>query len=335
VIDFRYHLVSIIAVFLALAIGILVGANALRPATETFLGAAAKRVTQQNTSLRQQNKILQEQVNADQQFAQAASGHLLGHLLADQSVVLVTAPGADGSAITGVTTALQQAGAHVTGTLAFQAQFFLSGDSTETKLTQLAQSLAPDVGVTLPGQSNTSAASGQEQAAQVIAAAIVSKNDSGLTQGQTAVLGGFGQSGYLQISPAGNQSATSLAPASLAVVVAPATPAGTSGSSPANLALIAIAEQLQAAGRGAVLVDTQPGSGPGSAIDAVAGQGKVSTVDDVDRAVGQIVTVQALSELLSGKPPTSYGVGPGAVPSPAPSPSASPTATTSEHVRQK
>ena len=31
-IDFRYHLVSIIAVFLALAIGIVVGANALKPA---------------------------------------------------------------------------------------------------------------------------------------------------------------------------------------------------------------------------------------------------------------------------------------------------------------
>ena len=37
VIDFRYHLVSIIAVFLALAIGIVIGANALQPATEAVL----------------------------------------------------------------------------------------------------------------------------------------------------------------------------------------------------------------------------------------------------------------------------------------------------------
>jgi len=335
VIDFRYHLVSIIAVFLALAIGIVVGANALRPATETILGAAARRVTNTNTNLRQQNQILQEQVSADQQFALAASGRLLDHLLTGQSVVLVTAPGADGPAITGITTALQQAGATITGTLAFQAQFFLGGDSTETKLTELAQSLAPDVGVTVPGQSNTDATGGQEQAAQVIAAAIVSKSDLSPAPGQSAVLGGFGQSGYLQISPAGNQQAATLAAATLAVVVAPSTPAGTSDSSPADLALIAIAEQLQAAGRGAVLVGTQPGSGPGSAIDAVAGHGKVSTVDDVDRAVGQIVTVQALSELLSGGPATSYGVGPGAVPSPAPSASATPTATASQHVSQK
>ena len=40
-IDFRYHLVSIIAVFLALAIGIVVGATALQPATVKLLNAAS------------------------------------------------------------------------------------------------------------------------------------------------------------------------------------------------------------------------------------------------------------------------------------------------------
>ena len=36
-IDFRYHLVSIIAVFLALAVGLVVGATALAPKTEAAL----------------------------------------------------------------------------------------------------------------------------------------------------------------------------------------------------------------------------------------------------------------------------------------------------------
>ena len=40
-IDFRYHLVSIVAVFLALAIGIVVGSTALKPAVLTTLQKTA------------------------------------------------------------------------------------------------------------------------------------------------------------------------------------------------------------------------------------------------------------------------------------------------------
>jgi len=66
------------------------------------------------------------------------------------------------------------------------------------------------------------------------------------------------------------------------------------------------------------------------------GGGKVATVDEADSATGQIMTVQALSILLSGHPPASYGVHPGTAPSPAPTPSATPTATTTApHARNK
>jgi hypothetical protein len=326
VIDFRYHLVSIIAVFLALAIGIVVGANELQPTTETALSAAAHRVTQQNASLSQQNKILQQEVSTDQEFAQAAAPRLVSHLLTGQSVVLVTAPGADGKVITGVTAMLQQAGATVSGQLSLTAQFFDSSDSTEGKLTQLAQSLASAAGITVSSQPVSGAVTGQADAAQVIAAAIVTKNGAGLTPAQSqGILNGFGQSGYLQVSSTGSGTATTLAPASMAVVIAPATPPTGTGASAANLALIAVAEQLQSASDGTVLAGSQAGSGRGSAIDAVSGTGKVSTVDYADQPVGQIIIAQALRELLSGHAPASYGVNPGAVPSPAPTPSVSAT----------
>ena len=42
-IDFRYHLVSIVAVFLALAIGIVVGSTALKPAVLSGLQKTATR----------------------------------------------------------------------------------------------------------------------------------------------------------------------------------------------------------------------------------------------------------------------------------------------------
>ena len=95
-IDFRYHLVSIVAVFLALAIGIVVGPRRWHPevgqqAQQAALTSAEKR----NTALCAQNAQLKQQIAADNAFAQAATGTLLAGLLTGQRVVLVIAPGAD------------------------------------------------------------------------------------------------------------------------------------------------------------------------------------------------------------------------------------------------
>ncbi|MGH3399641.1 MAG: copper transporter, partial [Streptosporangiaceae bacterium] len=77
-IDFRYHLVSIIAVFLALAIGLAIGANVLSLATTKALQQEAKRVTGENNRLIKQNNTLKQQISADQTFAGASASRLLG-----------------------------------------------------------------------------------------------------------------------------------------------------------------------------------------------------------------------------------------------------------------
>jgi hypothetical protein len=331
VIDFRYHLVSIIAVFLALAIGLAIGANLLPQATEAFLRQVANRVTEANGRLTKQNATLKHQISADQNLAQASASRLLGHLLTGQSVVLVTAPSASSQVISGVTAAIKQADGTVTGQVSLQSQFFNAGESTEQNLLQVAQAQAPDAGVALPSQPVAGPVGGQQEAAQVIAAAVTAKNGVGLTSAQSqAVLSAFGQQGYLTISTPANSSPKSLPTATMAIVVAPATPPTSSDSSPANLALITVAEQFQAASHGTVLAGSLAGSGPGSAIDAVvSGAGKVSTVDNADQTSGEIITVQTLYDLLTGHAPASYGVGPGAAPSPAPTPSSSPTGSSS------
>jgi hypothetical protein len=344
VIDFRYHLVSIIAVFLALAIGLAIGANLLPQATEAALQQLANRVTGENNRLTKQNNTQKQQISADQAFAQAGASRLLGHLLTGQTVVLVTAPNADSQVISGGTAAIKQAGGTVTGQLSLQAQFFDAAQSTEQNLIQVAQAQAPNAGVALPTQPVAGPVGGQQEAAQVIAAAVVDKNGVGLTSAQSqAVLSGFGQQGYLTISTPSNSSPSTLPAATMAVVVAPATPATTNDSSPANQALIAVAEQFQAVSHRTVLAGSLIGSGPGSAIDAVvSGAGKVSTIDNADQPSGEIMTVQALYELMTGHAPASYGVGPGTAPSPAPTPSSSPTpsgstspATTTKHSTTK
>ncbi|MHB1877465.1 MAG: copper transporter [Streptosporangiaceae bacterium] len=329
-IDFRYHLVSIVAVFLALAIGIVVGAGALSPQVANTLNTESKQLAKRNTALYTQNSQLRAQIAADNAFGATASGLLLDQLLRGENVVLVTAPGADGSTVTGITSALRRSGATVTGQVSLTPQFLDTSASTETTLTTLASQLTP-AGVSLSGPAPVAQIAGQQAAAQLIAAAIMDRHGQPLvtTAESTSILAGFGQQGFLHIS--GPNGSTALAaPASLAVVVIPATPpVPANASSPANLALVMLANQLQASGSAALLAGSLPGSGAGSAIDAVTSGSSgvsVTTVDDANTAIGQIIVVQALRRALDPHvSPASYGVGPGTVPSPAPSTAPTPT----------
>ncbi len=324
-IDFRYHLVSIVAVFLALAIGIVVGAQALPTVVQSGLQAEMKTVQHNNRVLNTQNDQLSQQLAADNAFAQAASAGLVHDLLAGQSVVLVLAPGADSQTVTGVTTALRRAGATVTGQVVLLPQFFDTGSVTEQALSTAASSLAPP-GVRLPRSAPDPQISGQQAAAQVISAAIVNSGLPTMTaQQRQAVLSGFGRQNFLQLNAAdGSGSARLSGQATMAVVVIPAAVPAAKAGGPFNLALVSFTQDLQEASRGAVLAGAFAGSGPGSAIDMVSSGGAgipLSTVDNADSAVGQIIVVQALRELLNPHPtPGSYGARTGSVPSPAPSP---------------
>jgi len=333
VIDFRYHLVSIVAVFLALAIGIVVGATALQPHALAVLERASSHEEQEITQARTKNSNLQNVINADQSLEQALAPISLHNLLTGQKVVLVTAPGADPATISGITSALKQAGATVTGQAALQPAFFDTIPGTENRLNALAQQDAPP-GYTPGGKAGQpdpiARIAGQQAAAQVISAALVTTDSPGSTDLPASqvktILSDFSQ--YLQVTPANGSS--TLAQATLAVMVIPANPPTAGDTDPANLALISLGEQLSTAGRGVVLAGSLPGSGAGSAIDELiyGGTGiQLSSVDDANYEDGQILVAQALSYLLLGHKAAAYGVLADAVPTPAPTPSPTPSPT--------
>jgi copper transport outer membrane protein MctB len=323
-IDFRYHLVSIVAVFLALAVGLLLGSTVLRPYALHGLQAVSKEEKHQIDSLLQTRNQLQRQIAADNQFAQANAAQTLHQLLAGQQVALVLAPGAPESVTSGVTQALDMAGAKVTGQLQLQAPFFDTSPTGSEKLAQLAEHLAP-LGMTLDG-------SAQAQASELIANMVLTKDDPGQpVVGQrdstsAAVLNGLAAEGYL--TPTGDPWDR----ATLAVVIPPATPASTQDSNAASQALVTLAQQLDLAGLGTVVAGSTGGSGPGSAIDVMRAGGRaghLSSVDNADTPAGQVVVAQALFDLMHGKN-GSYGVASTAnsgAPSPAPSPSPTAPAT--------
>jgi len=340
-IDFRYHLVSIIAVFLALAVGIVLGAEAISPQLANKLNNESLKAAKRNAALFAQNNQLKRQISADDAFAQAASATLLGHLLVGQQVVLVTAPGADASTVKGISSALATAGATVTGTVALSPQFFDTNSTTESRLMATAVQLAPP-DVSTANNAGTQIA-GQQAAAKVIAAAIMDK--PGLTPVSSGlasrILTGFGDGGYLQVTNSSGGTTNLPGPATLAVVVTPGTtPANPSSLSAENLALVYLTHYLQQLGNAALLAGSLQGSGNGSAIDAVTSGGAgvaVTTVDNADTVTGQIIVVQALRTMLEhpGQPATAYGAGPGAVPSPAPTSQPTPSTTPSVKTKKK
>jgi hypothetical protein len=312
-------------VFLALAIGIVLGSTELRGAVLNKLNSATTSLSNDLAARKAQIAALQQQVNGDQAFAQAAESRLLGGLLTGQRVVLVAAPGAPGQVTSGVSSALVKAGATVTGQVNLQPKLFDASQNTQQELSSLVQTLVA------PGSTTPANGSALQQAAHLLGSAILTRSHpSGGSNGTSAgkqsangqaVLSSYAQAGLLSVT---GQPAN---PATLAVVITPASPPA-SGSDPLNQGLITLAQQLSTASLGTVVASSISGSVAGSAIDALRGSSaaaQISSVDDADTLTGQIVTVQALAQALAGHKAGAYGIGPGntaAGPSPAPTPAA-------------
>lgn len=338
-IDFRYHLVSIVAVFLALAVGIVLGSTELRGAAISALDQTSNALSSKLNAADNENSALQQQVNGDRSFAQTAEPVLLAHLLEGKRVVVITAPGAPNSVVSGITTALADAGATVSGQVALSAKFADTSASNLSLLSQLTQKVAP-AGLTLANGTP------QQQAAQVLASALVSSGSSassGSGSGGSGRSGGSADSGsqaaqtILSSYSAGQFITVSGQPAqgaTLAVIVTPATAPSDGNSDPANQAIVSLAQEFGSGSAATVVAGPFGASGPGSAISAVRSSGaadEASTVDNADQVSGQIVVIQALEQQMNGHKPGDYGIQSDANsvgPSPAPAPSVSPSVST-------
>ncbi len=334
-IDFRYHLVSIVAVFLALAVGIVLGSTELRGAAFTALDRTSSALSAKLNAADAENSALQQEVNGDRAFAQAAEPVLLAHLLDVQRVVVITAPGAPAGVVNGVTTALGDAGATVSGQVALSAKFADTSASNLSLLNQLTQRVVPS-GLTLADGTP------QQQAAQVLASALVSSGSSssgssgsgssgsqaGNSQAAQTILSSYSAGQFITVTGQPAQGAT------LAVIVTPSSAPAAGNSDPANQAIVSLAQEFGTGSKATVVAGPSSGSGQGSAISAVRASGaanSASTVDNADQVTGQIVVVQALHQQLNGHKPGSYGTqsdANSAGPSPAPVPSVSPSAST-------
>ena len=253
---------------------------------------------------------------------------MLHDVLAGQRCVLVLAPGAAGSVTSGVAEELRTAGATLTGQLQLQTAFFDTSPATSQKLTQVAGQYAQPAGLTLAGTA-------QAQASELLAHLIMTKDGPG--QPASGERDPVSVQGIQALAGAGflTKSGQPWNRATLAVVITPATPQSTDDTNPESQALVTLAQQLNLAGLGTVVAGTVAGSGPGSAIDVMRAGGRaghLTSVDNADYPIGQIVVAQSLAEMQLGRS-GSYGVtatasAAGPSPPPGPAPTVSPTAAT-------
>lgn len=143
-IDFRYHLISIIAVFLALGIGILMGSLVLGENLVDQLERELGRIEDRNDELQASIEELNAQVEVDQSFAQAAYPHLVGSQLEGERVVLFTFEGTDDALLDEVRAGIEDAGGTVGGVVTATSKLMLDNQPTRDELALLLSSSASD-----------------------------------------------------------------------------------------------------------------------------------------------------------------------------------------------
>lgn len=218
-IDFRYHLVSIVAIFLALTVGIVLGSTVLEP---TFFKSAEE----MTASLRQANEKYLTQISELQTREEGGDSLVTTHLpdlvrgqLAGERVVLVEAPGASAALRDPIEKLVTSAGASYSGRVSLTDKFI---DAEQASVIDgLATNLAP-AGTTFPD-----GATPYDKAATMLAGAIVTNDHTQAGRANpaaTGVLEAFQAGDFLTMNGNPEQRAT------LAIVLA--LPSRTKGRTP-------------------------------------------------------------------------------------------------------
>lgn len=293
-IDFRYHIVSLVAVFLALALGLFLGSTTLQSTVTHNLRKQADSVIARNHDLQTANDQATAQLKADQSFATAVEPYAVTGKLLDTAVAVVSAPGVDDNARKQMMTTLTGAGATVTADVRLQTGFL---DATQDAAWgQLAAQLA--------GTRPLPHLSGAGQAGYELARVLVNRPGAHLPSARRieTVLSTFSDGKMLAVSGAAPVRA-----AELAVLLVPlgSAPDTSSVAVAQDRDLIALARALRHGSSGVVVAGPTIGAvGNGGALAAVRADANlskvVSTVDSDETAIGRIATVLALAAAPTG-----------------------------------
>ncbi|MFD2768326.1 copper transporter [Micromonospora eburnea] len=300
-INFRYHVVSLTAVFLALAIGLVVGTAALNGPVADSLKERVNGLSKDNQQMRQTVNSMQKQLNTEEDFAAEIAQVVLPGKLASRRVVVVDLP--SGREHTeGVVKMLQTAGANVVGQIDIQDKF-INPDSNNNLLELAGTAARPNSVSTanLPGNGH-----GVETSSALLASVLLDRpqgTPSVTDADRRTVLQTYASAGYLTAQDKVSGPAE-------AVVLVTGQPYVDKDSAKKDESVVKIAEQFDQAG--AIVVGGM-GSAGGNVVAWVRGDPvlsqSISTVDNANTVQGQLVTALAMAQQLTEKKAGQYGVG--------------------------
>jgi hypothetical protein len=301
VIDFRYHLVSLIAVFLAIALGIVIGTTQLNGKVLDDLRGQVSSLEQDKRGLEDSTQQLQGRQDDADAFETAVAPALVDGALSGRSVVLVVSDDQVSSdTVEEVSALIGQAGGTVSGTVRLQPEY--SDPSTASALENYVTGGGLPPTVTLPSNGDAG-----QLVASVLAQVLMVKagGNAPTTADLSSVLAGLSALDVLSVDGA------SVTPANFAVVLTAGAFTGDDADE-RNATLAELTAALDAAGQGAVVAGDAASAGDNGLVGVVRNDtttsAAVSTVDNVDSIAGQISTVLALGregQGTSGK----YGTG--------------------------
>ena len=298
-ISLRYHVISIGSVFLALAIGVVLGSTTLSDSLLSGLSGQKDQLASQVSDLQGQRNALNSQLASAGAFATGVGPLAVRGALAQRTVVVISTANASQSDEAALAGLLKAAGATVTGQVRLTDAF--SDPNRADQLTSLVTQLIP-AGAQLPVASDPGTLAGGLFGALLLLNRADNKPQATPDE-RASALAGLASGGFVQAS------AQPLLPAQLAIVLTGGAQSG--GSAGDRAAMLArFATQVQKSGAGTVLAGdaaAASGSGPIGVVRAdSASSSTLSTVDDSDTPAGRVVTVLALQEQLNGKA-GSYG----------------------------
>ncbi len=300
-VNFRFHLVSLTAVFLALAVGIGLGATVVDQATVDVLQRRLDGVSERVDRTDGENQRLRDDLGRWSRFAEEASNESVEGRLTDVPVVAVAVQGTERAPVEALQASLVAAGARYQGTLWLTSKLRLDKPEDIADLAQIvgATTRAPDPV--------------RQAAVARMTAALGSAN-------APLLLRALRDATFLDIeAPADDVAALDgLLPTTRFVVVS-----SSEAEVPNEQLAIPFAAQLADAARSRVLA-AEPGRDPqgkdqpgqraifvGPLRQNASVSALLSTVDNLEDYRGRFASVYALRDLARGKV-GQFGVGPGA-----------------------
>jgi hypothetical protein len=300
VINFRYHVVSLTAVFLALAIGLVVGTAALNGPVADSLKDQVSALSKDNSNYRDQANQYRDELNRTQDWAADLAPTVLSGRLAGRKLLLLALPGSQ-DYVDQIKSMLTLAGATITAKVTVQEKFF--DPSNNTELLDLAeQGSQPTISVAgLPENSD-----GVETSSALLAHALLQHTPEVAPGDLTAVLTAYTERGYVAV----DKNATGGAEGTVIVAGLPAVDKDAAKKAQSSVML---ANQF---GKVKPLVVSGNGVGDGNLVAEVRKDPTlvktISTVDNGSTTDGQVTTALAAAERVVQGKSGQYGVSAGA-----------------------